>query len=64
MIVSGEEFSKRMESLSDDTMLMISDLANANKELFRQALNIVKTTKTEIEIVKKLSQIIIDEKNK
>ena len=50
----GEKFSKKVASLSNDTIQMISDLAKQNKHLFYQAIKVVKTTASEQEIVNKI----------
>ena len=55
MIVSGEEFSKRLESYSDETMILISSFNQISKELALKALEIVATTDTENEVVEKLN---------
>ena len=55
MIVNGEAFTQRLKTYSDNTMLLISEI-NDN-ELFTRAMEIVATTDTEEEVVKKLLQL-------
>ena len=56
MIAKGEAFSRRLEMLSDDTMLMISEFDQISKESHLRALDIAAETdyKTEEEVVKQL----------
>ena len=56
MVVSGEAFSKRLASYSDDTIHLISEVSK-DKKTFYQALHIVQTTDTEEEVVEKLNQM-------
>ena len=55
MTVSGEAFSRRLESYSDDTSRLISSFKI--KKFALQALEIVATTDTEEEVVQKLHQL-------
>ena len=57
MIVSGEAFSRRLESYSDDTLMLISSFDQISKEAALKALEIVATTDTEEEVVEKLLQL-------
>lgn len=57
MIVSGEAFSKRLESYSNDTMRLIMSFDQISKELALKALEIVATTDKEKEVVEKLHQL-------
>ena len=57
MTVNGEEFSRRLEGYSDDTMRLISSFDQISKELALKALDIVATTATEEEVVAKLLQL-------
>ena len=57
MIVSGEAFSRRLESYSDDTLMLISSFDQISKELALKALEIVATTDTEEEVVRKLLEL-------
>ena len=57
MIVSGESFSRRLESYSDDTFMLISSFDQISKELALKALEIVATTDTEEEVVRKLLEL-------
>ncbi|MBQ1212600.1 MAG: hypothetical protein IIX69_04165 [Clostridia bacterium] len=57
MTVSGESFSRRLESYSDDTLILISSFDQISKELALKALEIVATTDTEEEVVRKLLEL-------
>lgn len=52
---NGEEYSRRLETYSDDTMLLISQCNTKAK--FMKAAEIVMTTDTEEEVVKKLRKL-------
>lgn len=57
MTVSGEEFSRRLESYSDDTIRLISGFDQISKEMALKALEIVATTDTEKEVIEKLEEL-------
>lgn len=58
MTVSGEAFSRRLESYSDDTIRLISSFDQISKELALKALEIVATTDTEEEVLQKIQELI------
>ena len=53
MKVSGEEYSRRLESYSDDTFLLLSSLLKTKKTGYR-AMDIVAETETEEEVDMKI----------
>ena len=56
MKVSGEEYSRRLESYSDDTFLLLLSLLKTKKTGYR-AMDIVAETETEEEVVRKLKEL-------
>ena len=56
-MVTGDAFSKRLGSYSDDTFRLISSFDQISKEMALKALEIVATTDTEKEVVEKLCQL-------
>ena len=57
MKVSGEAFSRRLESYSDDTIRLISSFDQISKESALKALHIVAETDTEEEVIRKLTEL-------
>lgn len=57
MRVKGEAYSRRLESYSDDTLYMISQLM-AYKDLWRKMNEITTTTESEKEVQKKLKPLM------
>ena len=58
MILSGEEYSKKLEGYSDFTMLLLSELSGMDKETCLKATEITATAElTEEQVVKKLKDL-------
>ncbi len=58
MRVSGEEYSKRLASYSVSTLQLITDLNASTKEKALRKSEIIATTDTEEEVVKKLTALL------
>ena len=56
MNYDGEEFSRRLEQLSDDTMRLISEIES--KKILYKAFDLIKTIDLEEELVEKLKEIM------
>ena len=57
MIVSGEEYSKKLATFSDDTMRLIMEINTLDIERIRAKTKIIEETETEAEIVRKLKKL-------
>ena len=56
MSYNGEEFSRRLERLSDDTLRLISQIES--KKALYKAFDLIKTIDSEDELVEKIKEIM------